>query len=424
MHSEEKMTFTEMRKYLRIMQKRYRKASLQEKSLLLDEMQTVTGLHRKTLIRLMNSHIDTKRKPRRSERGPTYGPEVRYALSVIAQTLDYPSAERLQPQLVPMAQLLAEHDELELTPPLLDKLSRISISTVRRFLASIPRDKPRPPAKSPRTKSPLLKAIPIRRIPWDEREPGHFEVDLVHHCGPSASGEYVCTIQMVDIATGWSECRAVLGRSYTVVKDAFLHILSRLPFAVKEIHSDNGNEFLNWHLLRFWKESLPDVQISRSRPYHKNDNRFVEQRNSSLVRAYVGYDRLDTVAQTILLNEIYDKLWLYHNLYLPVMRLKEKMVVPSAGSISRVKRVYDQAQTPLQRLENTSAVEPERLELLKSLYWQINPRKLREEIYVLIEQLFALPGAEPGKTEDVYQTINLPSTLPAEILFPVTLSFE
>jgi len=424
MREEEKMSFTETRKYLRIMQKRYRKASCKEKSALLDEMQAVTGLHRKTLIRLMNSNFDIKRKPRRRERSPTYGPEVRYAISVIAQTLDYPSAERLQPQLVSMAELLAKHDELELSPSLLDKLSRISVSTVRRLLTSIPRDKPRPPARRARAKSSVLKAISVRCIPWDIREPGHFEVDLVHHCGPSASGEYVCTIQMVDVATGWSESRAILGRSYKVVQDAFRHILARLPFPVKEIHSDNGNEFLNWHLIRFWESVNPDIQITRSRPYRKNDNRFVEQRNSFLVRAYIGYDRLDTVAQTILLNEIYDKQWLYQNFYLPVMRLRQKLVLPSANSISKVRRIYDPAQTPLSRLENTSVVDPERLEKLKNLYWQINPRKLREEIYTLIDKLFALPNAKPGQTEDIHLTLNLPSTLPEEILYPVTLSFD
>jgi len=246
----------------------------------------------------------------------------------------------------------------------------------------------------------------------------------VHHCGPSASGEYVCTIQMVDVATGWSESRAILGRSYKVVQDAFRHILARLPFPVKEIHSDNGNEFLNWHLIRFWESVNPDIQITRSRPYRKNDNRFVEQRNSFLVRAYIGYDRLDTVAQTILLNEIYDKQWLYQNFYLPVMRLRQKLVLPSANSISKVRRIYDPAQTPLSRLENTSVVDPERLEKLKNLYWQINPRKLREEIYTLIDKLFALPNAKPGQTEDIHLTLNLPSTLPEEILYPVTLSFD
>ena len=106
------------------------------------------------------------------------------------------------------------------------------------------------------------------------------------------------------------------------------------------------------------------------------------------------------------------------------MRLRQKLVLPSANSISKVRRIYDPAQTPLSRLENTSVVDPERLEKLKNLYWQINPRKLREEIYTLIDKLFALPNAKPGQTEDIHLTLNLPSTLPEEILYPVTLSFD
>ena len=106
----------------------------------------------------------------------------------------------------------------------------------------------------------------------------------------------------------WSEHRAVLGHSYLVMKDAFRRILARLPFAVQEIHSDNGSEFLNYHLIHFWKEMVKGVELSRSRPYHKNDNRFVEQKNSTLVRAYLGYDRLDTVAQARAVNWLYDKI--------------------------------------------------------------------------------------------------------------------
>ena len=132
----------------------------------------------------------------------------------------------------------------------------------------------------------------MKRIPWDEAEPGHFEVDLVHHCGPSASGEYVHTLQMVDVATGWSERVAVLGRSFRVMRVGFQRCLERLPFPVLEIHPDNGSEFLNHHLVRFFRDTVQEVDLSRSRPYHKNDNRNVEQKNSTLVRAYLGYGSL------------------------------------------------------------------------------------------------------------------------------------
>jgi len=146
---------------------------------------------------------------------------------------------------------------------------------------------------------------------------------------------------MIDVATGWSELRAVLGRSYLVMEDAFRYILARLSFLILELHPDNGSEFFNHHMLRFWKDIVKGVRLSRSRPYHKNDNRFVEQKNSSIVRAYLGDDRLDTVAQTIAVNQLYDKVWVYYNLLQPVMRLAEKIVTPVEGQLARVKRRYD-----------------------------------------------------------------------------------
>ncbi len=129
---------------------------------------------------------------------------------------------------------------------------------------------------------------------------------------------------MVDVATGWTEQVATLGRSYRVMEDGFRRILARLPFQVLEIHPDNGSEFLNAHLVRFWKEMVKGVTLSRSRPFHKNDNRFVEQKNSTLVRAYLGLARFDTAAQTNAINQLYEKMWLYYNFFQPVMRLREK----------------------------------------------------------------------------------------------------
>lgn len=417
MSTEEKMSIDERRKYLRRMKKRYVQAGRKEKGRLLDEMEAVTELHRKSLIRLMNGSLE--RQPRRRQRGRTYGPEVEYAVSIIAESLDYLCPERLTPNLVWMANHLTAHGEMEVSPLLLEKLDQISVSTVGRILGRIPRDKPRLPRKGPQRTRKVTQGIPMKRIPWNEQEPGHFETDLVHHCGPSASGEYVCTIQMIDVATGWSERRAVLGRSYRVMEDAFSRILARLPFLVLEIHPDNGSEFFNYHLLRFFKEAVQGVRLSRSRPYHKKDNRFVEQKNSTLVRAYLGYDRLDTVAQTIAVNQLYDKMWVYYNFFQPVMRLTEKIMIPIEGQPARVKRRYDQACTPFDRLCATTAITQERREQLEALRDRTNPRQLRQEIYDLIDYIFSLPGAVPGKTEDVYQTLathldleTLPMNLP------------
>lgn len=404
MATEDKMNIDERYKYLRVMKKRYVKADRKTKGHFLDEMEAVTGLQRKSLSRLMNSSL--KRKPRRRERGTIYGPEVDHALWVIYESLDYICAERLTPNLVWMARHLDEHGELKTTPELLEQLGQISVSTVGRRLQRIRRLIPlaRLPRKKPRGRN-LTRDIPMLRLPWTITEPGHFETDLVHHCGPTTAGEYMCTLQMIDVATGWSERVAVLGRSYLVMEDAFRRILARLPFLLREIHPDNGSEFLNHHMLRFWGGIVRGVTISRSRPFHKNDNPRVEQKNSTLVRAYLGYDRLDSVAQVIATNELYDEMWLYYNLFQPVMILTEKEVIREAGKPARVKRRYGEARTPFDRLCKTDAILPEHRELLEALRDSINPRRLRQEIYDDIDRIFALPGATPRTTENVHLTL-------------------
>jgi len=409
MSTEDKMTIDERRKYLRKMKRRYAKANRKEQGQLLDEMEAITELHRKSLIRLLNGSLE--RKPRRRQRGRTYGPQVDDALRVMAESLDYVCADRLTPNLVWLANHLAAHGELEVSPSLLEQLGQISISTVKRRFNRITQDQPRLPRRAPRRVNRLTQDIPMKRIPWNEQQPGHFETDLVHHSGPSASGEYMCSLQMIDVATGWSELRAVLGRSYLVMEHAFRYILARLPFPILEIHPDNGSEFFNHHMLRFFKHAVKGVKLSRSRPYHKNDNRFVEQKNSTLVRAYLGHDRLDTITQTIAVNQLYDQIWVYYNLFQPVMRLTEKIVLPAESQPTRIKRRYDQARTPFDRLCETTAITQERREQLETLRDQINPRQAREEIYDLIDYIFSLPNAIPGQSEDVHQTLATPSDL-------------
>lgn len=227
MSTEDEMSIDERYKYLRVMKKRYDQAGQKEKGCLLDEMEVVTGLHRKSLIRLMNRNL--ARKVRSKERGQTYGPEVDDALRVIDESFDYICAERLTSNLVWMTNLLDTHGELEATLTLLDQFEHISVSTVGRRLKRIRQDLPRLPRKKPRGRK-LTQDIPMLRLPWNISEPGHLETDLVHHCGPTAAGEYACTLQMIDVATSWTERVAVLGRRYLVMEDAFRRILIRLPF--------------------------------------------------------------------------------------------------------------------------------------------------------------------------------------------------
>lgn len=398
------MTINERRKYLHKMRGRYWQVSNKAKrGELLDEMEAVTGLHRKSLLRLINGKL--ARKPRRKQRGKKYGMEVDAAVSKIAQGLDYPCAERLQPNLVWMAEHLQAHNELSLNVELRAQLEKISVSSLRRRLPAVKYATQRIAHRKglPRQTFAQKQSIPMRRIDWGERRPGHFETDLVHHCGISADGQYIHSLQIIDVATGWSECVAVLGRSYLVMQDGFERIASRLPFEIHEIHPDNGAEFLNDHLIRYWKSKVKQVQLSRSRPFHKNDNRFVEENNSSLVRAYVGYARLDTVAQTMSLNQLYDKLWLYHNFFQPVMRLSEKQ-----WQGQKLKRIYDDALPPFDRLCKTNVLSLAKQQELKIFRQATNPLSLRQEIQNLIDQLYALPCAKEGIIENVRLSLFAP----------------
>jgi len=403
---QDAMTIDERRKYIRIMRSRYRKADRQQRGALLDEMQQVTELARKTLIRLL--HGDLERRPRRRQRGRRYGADVDDALRVIAESYDYICAERLQPNLVTMAQQLADHGELHLSAGLLEHLDSISVATVRRILRRISQDEPRLPRRGPESANQATRDVPMRRIAWDEAQPGHFEVDLVHHCGPDTGGTYVHTLQMIDVATAWSERVAVLGRSYRAMADGFRRVLARLPFPVLELHPDNGSEFFNAHMLKFWGQHVCQAQLSRSRPWQKNDNRFVEQKNDTLVRAYLGKQRLDTVAQTQALNALYDKMWLYYNLFQPVLRLSSKEYETRADGSLRLHRKFDAARTPFDRLALSPAISSERREAIVTARRNLNPRRLRQEIYSDLDALLALPCAAPGVVENVLETLSEP----------------
>ena len=406
MPTQERMTIDERLKYLRIMLSHYEQASLKERSKLLSDMERATGLQRKTIIRRMNGIL--VRKPRTRQRGRIYGPEMEDALRVVAESEDYITAERLTPNLKWLAEHLVMHGELQASAALFEQLQHISTSTVARILKRVHQDRVRLPRRGPEQANRCTKGVPMCRIPWNETEPGHFELDLVHHSGRSSAGEYVHTLQMVDVATGWSERVALLGRSYLVMQDAFQRILSRLPFPVLEFHPDNGSEFFNDHLLRFWGQKFPGLCLSRSRPWYKNDNRFIEQKNDSLVRAYLGHERLDTADQTNALNALYDHMWLYYNFFQPVMRMVEKRSVCNAQGTSHTQRRFDQARTPFDRLCATNVLKPQIREQLEQLRAQTNPRRLRQEIYTQISALFNLPNATPEKSEDVYATLFVP----------------
>ena len=280
---DEQMTIDERRKYLKRMRARYQQADRLGRGVLLDEMEAVTNLHRKSLLRLLGP-AGLDRKPRQRQRGRTYGEEVEWVVVRVWESLDFVCAERLTPSLVPTARHLAGFGELRLSAEVEAQIGQISEASVTRLLARHRTERLRLPRPGPERADSVTQDVPMTRIPWDTREPGHCEVDLVHHAGPSTLGEYAHTLQVVDVATGWSERVALLSRGQAAMGQACELAFARLPFRLVELHPDNGTEFFNNHLKRLYSELVPGVQLTRSRPYQKNDNRFVEQKNDSLVR--------------------------------------------------------------------------------------------------------------------------------------------
>jgi hypothetical protein len=390
MPTEDAMNVSERRKYLKRMQVRYVAARRAERGRLLTEMEHVTGLHRKSLTRLMHAP-SLERKKRTKQRARTYGVEVEQVIVKVWESRDYICAERLTPKLLPMAQHLAGFEPLGLTKQVEAQLATISRATVARILRKHRSQRRRLPQKGAERANSATKGVPMGRIPWDMSEPGHFEVDLVYHSGETTAGLHGHTIQLIDVATGWSERVAVLGRAQRAMEAGFEHILERLPFPVKELHPDNGSEFFNHHLVRYWKDKVSGLQLSRSRPWHKNDNRMVEQKNDSLVREYLGALRLDTPEQVSALNALYEQMWLYYNLFQPVLHLCEKTLVDD-----KVRRKWDAAKTPYERLLATGVLSAEQQTRLQHLYEQTNPLQLREALYRQLEAIWQSATSAPS----------------------------
>jgi hypothetical protein len=387
---EDEMNVNERRTYLKRMKGRYVTAKRAERGRLLSEMEQVTGLHRKSLTRLMHAS-SLERKKRITPRPRSYGQEVERVIVRVWESRDYICAERLTPGLLEMAQHLARFEPLGLTAQVEEQLARISRATVARILRRYRSRMRRLPQKGAERANAATKGVPMGRIPWDIKEPGHFEVDLVYHSGESTAGIHGHTIQLIDVLTGWSERTAVLGRSQQAMEGGFERILARLPFTVQELHPDNGSEFFNHHLVRYWKEKVSGVQLSRSRPWHKNDNRMVEQKNDTLVRQYLGELRLDTPEQIAALNALYEDMWLYYNLFQPVLHLCEKTVVGD-----KVVRKWDEAKTPYERLLASGVLSAEQQARLQQLYEHTNPAQVREAIYRQLDALWAMATAQPG----------------------------
>jgi len=352
---------------------RYLKASKAEKQIILDELTATTGYNRKYAIRVL-------RHPRRSKGLKKAGRKRRYTgetIQILEQLWEMGGrlcSKRLHPFLPEWIRKLEECGEISLTHEVKAQLLSMSRSTIDRRLQPARIKEKRRGLSTTKPGTLLKRQIPVRiYTPWDEQQPGFLEIDLVAHCGETTAGNYLNTLTATDLATGWTECLALPNKTQTATFLAIKNLQERLPFPLLGLDSDNGSEFINDMLYRFCLDQ--QITFTRCRPYRKNDQAHVEQKNWSVVRHTVGYDRFETQAELDLLSSIYADLRLFVNFFQPV----EKLI--SSTTINGVKhKQYDQAKTPYQRVLEDPRVDEKYKTQLRILYNSLNPVTIREAL--------------------------------------------
>lgn len=377
------MNLMSRRELTNVVRARYRRASKKDKSKILGEFVENTGYHRKYALALLHKGVPQRASTGR-RRKRTYTPEVIDALTFIWKTSNYRGSHCLHPFLSEMIAALERHDELHVLPTTRQLLLQISPATMDRLLK--PARRARVPHGRSTTKPGTLlkKSIPIRTwADWDDLKPGFLEIDLVAHCGESTEGKYLETLDGVDVATGWCECIVPQNQGQQAIFAALLETRQRFAVPLLGIDSDNDGAFINNHLKRYCDEEK--ITFTRSRPYKKNDQAHVEGKNWTVVRQYVGYDRYEGDAARMALNDLYRDLRLYVNFFQPMMKLKEKIRVDG-----KVKKVYDTAQTPYQRVLASPDVSAEIKQKLQELYLTLNPVKLHDTIQKQLDRLWQM----------------------------------
>ena len=382
-----------VREYVEAVRGRYRGGDRKGKGRILDEFTEVTGYHRKAAIRLLRRTHDPP--GRRRGRPKRYGPEVVEALKVAWEASDHVCGKRLKPFLSELVGILSKHGEVDVSSEVANGLSHVSSATIDRLLKPYRSRRTRRPLTSTKAGSMLKGSIPIRTFAdWDENRPGFLEVDLVAHCGESTEGFYLTTLCAVDVATGWVECQGVWGKGQGRVGSAVHHISTRLPFPLLGLDSDNGSEFINRHLYAYCQRA--GITFTRSRPYKKNDSAHVEQKNWSVVRRLVGYDRYSSRASLDQLNRAYGLVRLHTNFFQPTMKLQHK-----TRHGAKVHKVYDTARTPYQRLLDWDILTLEEREALDRLYHSLNPLQLRAQVNRELERLWSMTQHSERKEASV-----------------------
>src|SRR3989338_4680527 len=367
------MSMNARKEYLREIYPRYHQANKAGKNQILNEFTATTGYNRKYATRILNDPLSKEVKQRKN-RPLIYTNEHVYYLKKIWDILDNPCGVRLQPMVTEMVEVLKRCGELFVPDSIAKKLCKMSSSTIDRRLETYKSRLIRTIHGTTKPGSLLKKQIPITLSRWNEKIPGFTELDLVAHCGMNATGHFIFTLNITDLATGWTESSASWGRSQTKVLEALKAIQARLPFKLKGIDPDNGSEFINWNLYHYCRSE--HIHFTRGRPGKKNDNPYIEEKNWTHVRKIVGYDRLDTLDELNILNSLYSgSLRLYMNYFQPVMRLKAKNRI---GGL--LKKQYDDPKTPYQRLLRSRSISKDKKQQLTEKYLNLNPVKLKADI--------------------------------------------
>lgn len=368
--------------YFKAIYSRYHQASKTARQQILNEFCSICGYHRKYAIRLLNGPPPQKNKPRSRRRPTLYGPQVISLLAAIWQAAGYPWSVRLKallPLWLPWAR-----KRLALTPALERQLLSISPATIDRRL-KIKKHQLKKNLYGRTKPGTLLKHhIPIKTDHWDVSTPGFTEVDLVSHSGSASEGEFIHSLNQTDIHTTWVETRAVLGKAQHRVKEAMDEMRLTLPFKLRGIDSDNGSEFINDQLYRYCQGL--GIQFTRGRPYKKDDNAHIEQKNWTHVRKIFGYVRYDSQQALDAINDLYrNELRLFQNLFQPSVKLLRKVRVGS-----KLKRIYDTPKTPFQRVCDCPHADPAKVAYFKTLLESLDPFELSQTIDQKLEHIYQM----------------------------------
>jgi hypothetical protein len=361
-----------------------------EKGRILDEFCEVTGYNRKYAVRVLNGPPPEKRPRKRRPRRPSYGPKVVMVLTAVWKAAGYPWSVRLKALLPTWLPWIRKHHGL--TAKLEEQLLRISARQIDRRLREEKKRAGRRLYGGTKPGSLLKHQVPIKTDRWDVSRAGYSEIDLVSHSGANASGEFSHTLNLTDIHTTWTESVAILGKAQVRVSDGLDKIRRELPFDLAAIDSDNGSEFINDHLVRYCKQEA--IQFTRGRPYKKDDNAHIEQKNWTHVRRLMGWVRYDTEQAVEAMNRLYrGDLRLLQNLFLPSVKLVRKERVGS-----RTRRRYDAAKTPFERVLECKAVRPMVVARLKALRERLDPFALSRSVDVQLERIHSL-AKQPSRPQ-------------------------